>query len=195
MLFRSPFSSRLPPAHCLNDGDFAPNRHFRHFLIPNRPRTTWCVVADGGCSALVLMNKDSNGCKSRPVFSLVPFSSRLPPSHCLYAGDFAPNRHFRHFLTPNRPRTIWSVQRHDVWSGLLLLNKGSNGCKSRPVFSLFPFSCRLPPGHCLNVCDFGQNRHFGHFLTPNRPRTTWSVERRDVCSGLVVLNKSAKGCK
>ena len=167
-----PFSSRLPPGHCLNTGGFASYRYFRHFLTPNRPRATWSVQRRVVCSGLVLLNMGSIRCKSRPVFSLFPFSSRLPPSHCLKAGDFAPNRHFRHFLTPNRPRTTWCVQAHGVCSGLVLLNKGSNGCKSRPVFSLFPFSSRLPPGHCLNAGDFAPNRHFGHFLTPNRPRTT-----------------------
>ena len=95
------------------------------------------------------------------------------------------------FLIPNRPKTTWSEQRHDVCSGLVLLTKGSNGCKSRPVFSLFPFSSRLPPGHCLNAGDFGPNRHFGPFLTPNRPRTTWSVQTHHMCSGLVWLNKGS----
>ena len=142
-------------------------------MTPNQPRTTWCVQADGVCSGLVLLNKGSNGCKSRPVFSLFPFKSRFAPGHCLNAGDFAPNRHFGHFLTPNRPRTTWSVQRGEVCSGLLLSNKGSNGCKSRPIFSVFPFSSCLAFGHCLDAGDFAPIRHFGHFLPPNRPRTTW----------------------
>ena len=143
----------------------------------------------------MLLNKGSNGCKSRPVFSLFPFSSRAPPGYCLSAGGFGPNRHFRRFQSPNRPRTRWSAQRRDVRSGRVLLNKGSNGCKSRPVFSLFPFSSRLPPGQCLNIGDFGPNRHFHHFLTPNRARTTWSVQRHEVCSGLVLLKKGSNGCK
>ena len=142
-----------------------------------------------------MLSKGSSGCKSRPVFSLFPFSPPVPPSHCLNADDFGPNRHFRHFLTPNRAGTTWSLQRHGVGSGLVLLNKGSNGCKSRPIFSLFPFSSRAPPGHCLNAGDFGPNRHFRHFQSPNRPRTTWSVQRRDVRSGLVLLKKGSNRCK
>ena len=143
----------------------------------------------------MLLNTGSNGCKSRPVFSLFPFSSRLPSGHCLNAGDFAQNRRFRHFQNPNRARTTWSVQCHDVCRGVVLLTKGSNGCKSRPAFSLFPFSSRVPPGHCLNAGSFAPNRRFRHFLTPNRPRTTWSVQRHGVCSGVVLLTKGSNGCK
>ena len=171
-------------------------RRLKYYLLTpnlNRPRTTWSLQRHDVRSGLVVFTKGSNGCKSRPVFSRFQFSSRLPPAHGLNAGDFAPNRHFRHFLTPNRPRTTWSAQRGDVWSGLVLLNKSSNGCKSRPVFSLFPFSSRLPPGHCLNAGDFAPNRHFGQFPTSNRPRTTWYVQAHGVCSGLVVLSKGSNG--
>ena len=140
-----------------------------------------CVV----CSRLVMFEGRSDGCKSRPVFSLFPFSSRLPSGHCLNDGDFAPNRHFRHFLTPNRPKTTWSVQRRDVCSGPVAFTRGSDGCKSRPVFPLFPFASRFVRCHTLNGGDFGPNRPFRHFLTPNRPRTTWSVQQQVVCIGLV----------
>ena len=106
----------------------------------------------------MLLNKGSNGRKSRPVFSLFPFSSRLLPGHSRNAGDFAPNRHFRHFPTPNRPRTTWSVQRRDVQIRLVLLNKGSNGCKSRPVFSLFLFLLRFACCHTSNRYRSSQKR-------------------------------------
>ena len=147
------------------------------------------------CNGAVMLKKGCNRCKSRPVFSLFPFSSRAPPGHCLNAGDFASNRHFRHFLTPNQPRTTWSVQQCDVCSGLVLLTKCLNGCKSRPVFSLSPFSPQLPPGQGLNAGDFAPNRHFRHYPTPNRPRTTWCVQAHGVCSGPVMLNMGSNGCK
>ena len=122
------------------------------------------------CSGLVLLNKGSNGCKSRPVFSLSPFSSQFAPSQTRNRGDFAQIVPFYiPFLTSNQTRTTWCVQAPGVCSGLVLLNKGSNGCKSRPVFSLFPFSSRFYPGHCLHAGDFALNRpfhHIRHFANP-----------------------------
>ena len=128
------------------------------FLSSNRPRTARCVDADGVRSGTVRLEKGSNRCKPRPVFSLSPFSSRFAPSHTLNAEIlFKP-----FFLDPKSAKDTapWCLDAHGVRSGALVLNKGGNRCKSRPVFSLSPFSSRIAPGHTLNGGDFAQTALF-----------------------------------
>ena len=50
------------------------------------------------------------------------------------------------------------MQAARVCNGAVMLGTGSHGCKSRPVFSLFPFSPRFAPGQCLNGGGFGPNQ-------------------------------------
>ena len=162
----SQFSSRDAPSHTLNGGDFAQMTPFIPFLTSNQSRTTWCVEADGVCSGALMLKKGSNGCKSRPVFSLFPFSSQAAPGHCRNAGDFDPNRHFHPFLTANRSRTTWCVQTHGVCSGPVRLKKVSNGCKSQPVFSLFRVSSRISLSHTPYDGDFVRIAPFIPYLDP-----------------------------
>ena len=128
------------------------------FSTPNRPSTTWCVEADLVCSGPVMLSMGSNRRKSRPVFSLSPLSSRFAPTHTLNGGDFAQIVTFIPFGAQilNRPRTTRCVQAHGVCSGAVMLKKGSTGCKSRPVCSLFPVLSWFPLSHTLNPGDLAQ---------------------------------------
>ena len=169
-----PFLSRFVRCHAPNGGDCDLNRRFGGFWAPNRLRTTWCVQLNGVCSRPVMLNKGSNGCKSRPVFSPFPFLSRLVRCHAPNGGDCDPNHRFGGFWAPNRLRTTWCVQLNGVCSRPVMLNKGLNGCKSRPVFSLFPFLSRFVSCHAPNGGDCGLHLVASGLQIGSGPRGAYS---------------------